>query len=118
MINRWFKIAAFFMMLGVLLGAFGAHALKMRLSPEALEIYQTAVSYQFIHAIALFIVAYVVSTQKRSVILAGYCFVGGILIFSGSLYFLSLTGIKWIGALTPIGGVLFVAGWALLAFGV
>jgi len=108
------------MMLGVLLGAFGAHALKGRLSVESVEVYRTAVLYQFIHAIGLFIVAHATAGstyRKRAINLAGYCFLGGIVIFSGSLYVLSLTGIKWFGAMTLIGGLLFVLGWASLAFG-
>ena len=104
------------MLAGVALGAFGAHALKGRLSPEAMQVYQTAVFYHFVHGLALFVVASSVAQDPGGrVRLAGFLFTFGILIFSGSLYTLALTGIRALGALTPIGGLLFLAGWLLLA---
>jgi len=119
MTNTWFKIATLFMMLGVIFGAFGAHALKSRLTPEALEIYKTAVFYQFVHAIGIFVVAFAVagmSGSSRALTLAGACFTTGTLIFSGSLYILALTGVRWLGAITPVGGLAFILGWAFLLF--
>jgi uncharacterized membrane protein YgdD (TMEM256/DUF423 family) len=115
--NVWFRCAAFFMLTGVLFGAFGAHGLKHRLAPELLKIYETGVLYHFIHAGALFVVAWATTMSPSSKIRwAGYCFIAGILIFSGSLYLLSITGTRWLGAITPIGGLLFLIAWALLFF--
>jgi uncharacterized membrane protein YgdD (TMEM256/DUF423 family) len=116
MANIWFKLAAMFMMVGVILGAFGAHGLKGRLSPEALEIYKTAVLYHFIHAIGLFVVWFAAAQAgpSRSLALAGVLFTAGILVFSGSLYILSVTGLRWLGAITPLGGIAFILGWFIL----
>lgn len=119
MANTWFKLAALFMMLGVVFGAFGAHALKGRLSPESLDIYKTAVFYQFMHAIGIFVVSFTVagtSGSSRALTLAGASFTIGILVFSGSLYMLALTGIRWLGMFTPVGGLAFILGWAFLLF--
>jgi len=112
-------IGAIFMALAVLLGAFGAHALKNSLSPEMLAVYKTGVEYQFYHALGLLLIGsmgFHIDSKwlKRS----GLLLTIGILLFSGSLYVLSLTGIKVIGAITPIGGVSFVAGWICLAIAV
>ncbi len=116
--NWFFKLGAAFMLAGVVLGAFGAHALKSRLSPESMQIYQTAVLYHFIHALGLFVVAWAFSVDPSPRIrLAGICLSVGILLFSGSLYALALSGIKVLGAITPLGGLLFIAGWGLLALG-
>ncbi len=106
------------MLAGVALGAFGAHALKARLTPEYLDVYHTAVLYHFIHALGLFIVAWTASQYPNNshVRIAGFAFALGIVIFSGSLYLLSITGTRWLGALTPIGGILFILGWGSLAF--
>lgn len=103
--------------LGVLLGAFGAHALQARLSPEDLATFEIGVRYQMYHALALFVVAWA-STQWESPTLtaSGWAFVTGILVFSGSLYVLVFSGMRWLGAITPIGGVAFLVGWALLAW--
>jgi len=101
---------------GVGLGAFGAHALRGRLSPEMLAIFETAVRYQMYHAIALLAVAAMMSrVDGRSVVIAGWSFIAGILIFSGSLYALALTGVTMLGAITPIGGLALLAGWVALA---
>lgn len=107
---------AIFMALGVLLGAFGAHALKTSLSPEMLAVYKTGVEYQYYHALGLLLIG-VIGFQIRSNYLrwSGLLMVFGIILFSGSLYVLSLTGIKAIGAITPVGGLSFVAGWIFLA---
>lgn len=110
---------AIFMTLAVLLGAFGAHALKKILSADMLAIYQTAVQYQFYHALGLLAVGIIgLHYPSKWVRLSGIFLTAGIVIFSGSLYILSLSGIKAIGAITPIGGVSFVAGWILLAIGI
>ena len=100
---------------GVGFGAFGAHALKVRLSPEMLAVWKTAVEYQLYHALALVLVG-LLATQRPSVALsnAGICFGVGVLVFSGSLYVLALSGVRWLGAITPIGGLLLLIGWALL----
>jgi len=99
------------MFLAVGRGAFGAHALKARLSPEMLAIFETGVKYQVYHALALLLLAALRGPSK-----AAWCFTAGIVIFSGSLYILALTGIRKFGAITPIGGVLFLAGWLILLF--
>lgn len=105
------------MLLDVALGAFGAHALKDRLTPEMKLVFETGVRYQAYHALALFVVAWLASqSTSRAVPAAGWCFVGGIALFSGSLYALSLTGVRWLGAITPLGGLLFLVGWGLLLF--
>ena len=104
--------------LGVAGGAFGAHALKARLTPEMLTVFETGVWYQLIHALALLAVGWA-GTQWASpaIAAAGWLFVAGILLFSGSLYALSLTGVRVLGAVTPFGGVAFIAGWLALAWG-
>jgi uncharacterized membrane protein YgdD (TMEM256/DUF423 family) len=105
-------------MAGVALGAFAAHALKARLSAEMLAVFETGVRYQMYHALALFAVAWGHSRwQGKWFPAAGWLFVAGILIFSGSLYVLALTGVKWLGMITPIGGLSFLAGWLCLAWG-
>ncbi|NRR22958.1 DUF423 domain-containing protein [Brevibacillus sp. MS2.2] len=103
--------------LSVALGAFGAHALKEKLDAYSLGIFHTGVTYQTTHALALVLVALLLKWYPDSsgLVWAGWCFVAGTLIFSGSLYTLAMTGIKVLGAITPIGGVLFLVGWALLA---
>jgi uncharacterized membrane protein YgdD (TMEM256/DUF423 family) len=105
-----------FMALGVLLGAFGAHALKNILVPEMLAVYKTGVEYQFYHALGLLLIG-VIGFQVKSKYLpwSGILISIGIILFSGSLYILSISGIKAIGAITPIGGLSFVAGWIFLA---
>lgn len=101
--------------LGVAAGAFGAHGLDGRVSPDRLETFHTAVSYQIYHALALLAVAGAAAQGWGSLVhAAGYCFVAGIAIFSGSLYVLVLTDTAWLGAITPIGGVAFLLGWMLL----
>lgn len=102
--------------LAVSLGAFGAHALKDKLESNGyLDTYQTAVSYQFYHTLALLGIAILASRIESSWLnYAGYSMAIGILIFSGSLYVLSFTGIRWLGAITPLGGLAFIAGWLCL----
>ncbi len=108
-----------FMALGVLLGAFGAHALKTQLSPEMMMVYKTGVEYQFYNALGLILVG-LISYQLDSKWLrwSGILITAGIIIFSGSLYALALSGIKILGAITPIGGISLVAGWIFLAISV
>lgn len=107
------------MALAVLLGAFGAHALKKILSADMLAIYHTAVQYQFYHALGLLAVGIIgLHYPSKWVRLSGVFLTAGIIIFSGSLYVLSLSEIKTFGAITPIGGLAFVIGWILLAVGV
>jgi uncharacterized membrane protein YgdD (TMEM256/DUF423 family) len=109
---------AIFMALAVLLGAFGAHALKKILSPDMLAIYQTAVQYQFYHALGLLAVGIIgLHLPSKWIRWSGILLTAGIILFSGSLYVLSLSGIKIFGAITPIGGVSFVIGWICFAFG-
>ena len=99
----------------VILGAFGAHALKERLTEYALSVYTTGVDYHFYHTAALLAVALLPSsTPSKLRTASGVCFVLGILFFSGSLYALALSGITKLGLITPIGGLLFIAGWILL----
>ncbi len=111
-------IAAIFGGLSVAAGAFGAHALKERLSERSLEIFETAARYQMYHALALLLVALLLTQEEfpqPMLVASGWTFVIGILIFSGSLYALSLTDIKVLGAITPLGGAAFIAGWGALA---
>lgn len=109
------RLGALFGLLGVLIGAFGRHGLESRISPHSLEVFEIGVRYHFLHALAILIVAalYPHINQKRAV-LAGRLFGIGIVIFSGSLYILAVTGFKILGALTPIGGFCFIAGWIVL----
>ncbi len=108
-------VGACYGFLGVAFGAFGAHALKTKLAPELLVVWKTGVEYQIYHALALLLVG-VIAAQKPSIAItnAGICFALGVLVFSGSLYLLALSGARWLGAITPIGGLLFLIGWALL----
>jgi uncharacterized membrane protein YgdD (TMEM256/DUF423 family) len=105
------RLGAGFMFLAVGLGAFGAHALKNRLTPDMLAVFETGVKYQVYHALALLLLASLRGPSK-----AAWCFTAGIVLFSGSLYILALTGARKWGAVTPIGGVLFLAGWLILLF--
>ena len=115
----WIGLGAAYGFLAVALGAFGAHALKARLSAEMLAIWRTGVEYHFYHALALLLLG-VIARQTPSPLLnaSGYCFAIGILLFSGSLYALALSEVRILGAVTPFGGLLFLAGWALLGYAV
>lgn len=106
--------------LAVMLGAFGAHGLKTKLAPELLITFETGVRYHFYHALGLFAVAFAASLLPDSASLrwAGYLMVVGIALFSGSLYALSLTGVRGLGIITPFGGLAFIAAWLLLALAV
>ncbi len=108
--------------IAVILGAFAAHGLKSQLSAYLLDVFQTAVQYQFLHALALVACALLImqcssQSAQKYFYRAGICFIIGILCFSGSLYALALTGIKWFGPVTPFGGLLFILGWFFLAMG-
>lgn len=106
-------------LLAVLAGAFGAHVLEARLSPRALAAFRTGAEYQMIHSLALILLAALGNAPLAHPLQAraGACFLAGIVLFSGSLYVLALSGIRAFGAVTPIGGVLFIAGWFLLVLG-
>ncbi|HKE20551.1 MAG TPA: DUF423 domain-containing protein [Kofleriaceae bacterium] len=99
---------------GIALGAFGAHALRARLDEAQLAIWHTAVLYHLIHALALLALALFARATGRSVVLPSALFTAGIALFSGSLYLLALTGWRWLGPLTPLGGVAFLVGWLSL----
>ncbi len=103
--------------LGVALGAFGAHALKTKLTPTMLSVYETGVHYQFVHALGLILVGLSASYlgDAAGARWAGWLMLAGIVLFSGSLYLLALTGMRWLGAITPLGGVCFIAAWTLFA---
>ena len=117
LMNRWFRVAAFFMFTGVAMGAFGAHGLRARLTVEAMQIFHTAVLYHLVHALGLFAVAWAWERKPAAEIqLAGGAISLGLVIFCGSLYLLAVTGVKWLGAVTPVGGLCFLAGWGLLTF--
>jgi uncharacterized membrane protein YgdD (TMEM256/DUF423 family) len=104
-------------LVAVAAGAFGAHALRNRLAPDTLSVFEISARYQMYHALALLAVAWVVSRwPSGAAVTAGWLFVAGTVIFSGSLYLLSLTGQRWLGAVTPLGGLAFILGWAALAW--
>lgn len=115
MIKIILSSAALSAMLSVILGAFAAHGLKSRLSETLLNTFQTGVQYQMYHSLALILVALLYRQMPHSILLysAGFMF-AGIVLFSGSLYLLALTEIKWFGPITPLGGICFIIGWALL----
>jgi uncharacterized membrane protein YgdD (TMEM256/DUF423 family) len=102
--------------LGVAIGAFGAHGLRGRLSPEMLAVFETGVRYHMYHALAILVAAALLPRiDGRAVLIAGWSFMAGIVLFSGSLYALALSGVTTLGAITPIGGVAFLVGWISLA---
>jgi uncharacterized membrane protein YgdD (TMEM256/DUF423 family) len=118
MVRIFLGIAAVLGGLSVAGGAFASHALKEKLSEKALAIFETGARYQMYHALALLMVALLLSradTAQSFLVAAGVAFSVGVVIFSGSLYTLSLTDIKWLGAITPLGGVAFIIGWSCLA---
>lgn len=104
--------------LAVTAGAFGAHGLRGRLSPDLLSAFETGARYEMYHALALLAVALLLERRPSGTLRAsGWCFAGGTVVFSGSLYLLALTGTGWWGAVTPLGGVALIVGWGLLAYG-
>jgi uncharacterized membrane protein YgdD (TMEM256/DUF423 family) len=112
--------ASAFGALSVMIGAFGAHALRAMLEAQGrLDTFETAVKYQFYHTLALLAIGLLMYKVSDKLLgYAGYSMIGGVIIFSGSLYILCLSGIRWLGAITPIGGVLMIVGWALLFWAV
>jgi len=108
------RLSAILGFVGVALGAFGAHGLRARVGPEMVEIWKTGVLYHLVHALALLGVAIAGDRVGWRRVVAGL-FTAGIVVFSGSLYVLTLTSVRWLGAVTPLGGVAFLAGWAALA---
>lgn len=115
MLRSFLMLAAFFAFTGVALGAFAAHGLKNRLTADYLAIFHTGVTYQLVHALALFGVALLAAhLPGRLVGWAGCLFAVGIVLFSGSLYLLTLTGVSKLGMITPVGGLCFLAGWLCL----
>ena len=114
----FFVLGAVSALLAVALGAFGAHALRGRLSSEMLSVFEVGVRYHMYHALALLAVGWASSRWPAGpVTAAGWLFVAGTVIFSGSLYLLCLTGARWLGAVTPLGGLALLLGWAALALG-
>lgn len=112
-------IGAAFALCSVAAGAFAAHALRSRMAADLLTVFETAARYQMYHAVGILFVAVAYGRWGAAPLLwAGWSFVAGTLLFSGSLYLLAVTGVRWLGAVTPVGGVCFLAGWALLAWGI
>ncbi len=112
----WTGIAALNGLVSVAAGAFGAHFLKSRLSAEALVTFETGVRYQMVHALAIIATAWIIARRpSKAGNASACCFVVGIILFSGSLYGLSLFGWRWLGPVTPLGGLAFLSGWTLLA---
>ena len=113
----FFAIGAVSAFIGVAAGAFGAHGLKSRLSAEMLSVFEVGVRYQMYHAFALIVTAWAQTRWPSTLVTAsGWFFVIGTVLFSGSLYLLSLSGLRWLGAITPLGGLAFLAGWLCLAW--
>ena len=117
--SRYFiAIAALSAFISVAAGAFGAHTLAGVLTPDRLDVFETAARYQMYHALALLVVGWLAAqTPSRALQVAGWLFVFGTLLFSGSLYVLTLSGVRWLGAITPLGGLAFLGGWLALAWG-
>jgi uncharacterized membrane protein YgdD (TMEM256/DUF423 family) len=112
----FFGLGAVSAFLGVAAGAFGAHALRARLAPDLLAVFETGARYQMYHAFGLLAVAWAITRWPGPLAQwAGWLFVAGTILFSGSLYALALSGVRWLGAVTPLGGLAFLAGWACLA---
>jgi uncharacterized membrane protein YgdD (TMEM256/DUF423 family) len=113
--GQWFAAGCALMVLGVAAGAFAAHGLKGRLSTDNLDIWQTGARYHIYHALGLLAVAYASTRWHEGLVAAaGWLFVAGIVLFAGSLYVLAVTDIKVLGAITPLGGLCFLAGWCCL----
>ena len=114
--RRLFAAGALSAALAVLLGAFAAHGLKARLAPEALVVFETGVRYHLAHALGLLAAAWAASRfDATRAARGGWLLLAGTVLFSGSLYLLALTGLRWLGLITPFGGVAFILGWVLLA---
>jgi uncharacterized membrane protein YgdD (TMEM256/DUF423 family) len=117
MAKLFITLASLSGMLAVGFGAFGAHGLKTRFDEYSMGVFETAAQYQFYHSLALLAVGVIALNQPQTIMLksSGWLFFIGIVIFSGSLYLLSFTGLRWLGAITPLGGLAFIGGWACLA---
>ena len=117
MSRQFVWLGAVFAALSVAAGAFGAHSLKSIIPADMLAVFETAVRYQMYHALALLIVGGMLKhLPEQNIRVSGWCFVAGIVLFSGSLYVIALTGTRWAGAITPLGGAAFLAGWIALAW--
>jgi len=116
MLKTFAFIGSVFGLLAVAMGAFGAHAMQSRLEPRLLDVWETAARYQMYHALALFAAAWLVGrTESAWPVVGGWLFVAGIVIFCGSLYGLAASGLDWLGAITPIGGLAMMGGWLCCA---
>ena len=116
--RHFIPLAAVSAFISVAAGAFGAHALSDALPPDRLAVFETAARYQMYHALALLVVGWLAAqTPSRALVVAGWLFLAGTVLFSGSLYVLTLSGVRWLGAVTPLGGLAFLAGWLALAWG-
>ena len=114
--SKVIALGAWFSFIGVLLGAFGAHIVRDRISASSLAIYHTGTLYHLVHALAILIVGVlIVNSSMKNLMISAKLFVVGIVLFSGSLYLLAVTGIKVLGAITPLGGLCFLSGWVILA---
>ena len=115
----FFALGSLSGLVAVAAGAFGAHGLRSRLAPDLLAVFETAARYQMYHALALIAVAWATTRWPGPLVgWAGWLFTAGTLIFSGSLYALALSGLRWLGAITPLGGLCFLVGWLCLALSV
>jgi uncharacterized membrane protein YgdD (TMEM256/DUF423 family) len=116
MTRLFFLLGSIFAFAAVAAGAFGAHALRARVAPDLLAVFETAARYQMYHALALFVVSWATTRWPgRPARMAGWLFLAGMTLFSGSLYVLALSGVRWLGAITPLGGVALMGGWLALA---
>ncbi len=113
MIKLFLLTGSFFCMLSVMLGAFAAHGLKSRLTEYSLGVFKTAAEYQMVHGLALIAVAILIKWGINLTVAGGF-FIAGTLLFSGSLYLLALSGMKWLGPITPLGGLCFIIGWVVI----
>lgn len=117
MTRTLFMLGSLLGLIGVAAGAFGAHGLRNRLTPDLLDTWETAVRYQLVHALALLATAWALTRWPGAPArAAGWLFLAGTLVFSGSLYLLCLSGARWLGAVTPIGGLALLTGWGCLAW--
>jgi len=115
--RTFFALGALMALLAVAVGAFGAHGLRGRVAPELLEVFETGVRYHMYHALGLLAVGWACARWPATApTAAGWLFLAGIAVFSGSLYLMVLTGQRWLGAITPIGGLAFLLGWAVLGW--
>ena len=116
MSSGWFGVGAIAGAIGVLLGAFGAHGLKSRVDADLLAVFETGVRFHMVHALALLAVGWAATRWPGTwVSTSGWLFLVGIVVFCGSLYLMTLTGARWLGAITPLGGLAFISGWIALA---